>query len=193
MICQEVPLEIFLFRCCAILVSSPQASARFLSGTPTIRLQGVCFLSFPHVHFWGAIGGGMPNRTGNIPRRGSGLSCRLSQPEAGSLTRFTASIIKPLMLHRKGDRTRQLSVGVLGVTLHLLTRFYFSCPKSATIGFEPMIPVRFRMLSASSRLRQGFKLTHKLRLLNDGLTPLPVYGLGADLIRSSWIRTNILR
>ena len=45
-----------------------------------------------------------------------------------------------------------------------------------------MIPVRCRMLSASSRLRQGFKLTHKLRLLNDGLTPLPVYGLGADLI-----------
>ena len=45
-----------------------------------------------------------------------------------------------------------------------------------------MIPVRFRILSASSRLRQGFKLTHKLRLLNDGLTPLPVYGLGADLI-----------
>ena len=53
---------------------------------------------------------------------------------------------------------------------------------AAMIGFEPMIPVRFRMLSASSRLRQGFKLTHKLRLLNDGLTPLPVYGLGADLI-----------
>ena len=53
---------------------------------------------------------------------------------------------------------------------------------AATIGFEPMIPVRCRMLSASSRLRQGFKLTHKLRLLNDGLTPLPVYGLGADLI-----------
>ena len=47
------------------------------------------------------------NRTGNIPRQGSGLSCRLSQPEAGSLTRFTASIIKHLMLHRKGDRTRQ--------------------------------------------------------------------------------------
>ena len=53
---------------------------------------------------------------------------------------------------------------------------------AATIGFEPMIPVRFRMLSASSRLRQGFKLTHKLRLLNDGLSPLPVYGLGADLL-----------
>lgn len=53
---------------------------------------------------------------------------------------------------------------------------------TATIGFEPMIPVRFRLLSASSRLRQGFKLTHKLRLLNDGLSPLPVYGLGADLI-----------
>lgn len=63
---------------------------------------------------------------------------------------------------------------------------------AATIGFEPMIPVRFRMLSASSRLRQGFKLTHKLRLLNDGLSPLPVYGLGADLIRSSWTRTNII-
>lgn len=31
-------------------------------------------------------------------------------------------------------------------------------------------------------MRQGFKLTHKLRLLNDGLTPLPVYSLGADLI-----------
>ena len=31
-------------------------------------------------------------------------------------------------------------------------------------------------------MRQGFKLTHKLRLLNDGLTPLPVYGLGADLV-----------
>lgn len=46
------------------------------------------------------------DRTGNIPRQGSGLSCRLSQPEAGSLTRFTASIIKHLMLHRKGDRTR---------------------------------------------------------------------------------------
>lgn len=54
--------------------------------------------------------------------------------------------------------------------------------RAATIGFEPMIPVRCRMLSASSRLRQGFKLTHKLRLLNDGLPPLPVYGLGADLI-----------
>lgn len=48
--------------------------------------------------------------TGNIPRRLSGLSCRLSQPEAGSLTRFTASIIKPLMLHRKGDRTRRLFI-----------------------------------------------------------------------------------
>ncbi len=48
------------------------------------------------------------NRTGNIPRQGSGLSCRLSQPEAGSLTRFTASIIKHLMLHRKGNLTRQL-------------------------------------------------------------------------------------
>lgn len=69
------------------------------------------------------------NRTGNIPRRGSGLSCRLSQPEAGSLTRFTASIIKHLMLHRKGDLTRQLSVGVFSVSLHLLARFYFSCPK----------------------------------------------------------------
>lgn len=68
------------------------------------------FLSFPRVHFWGAIGGGVP-MTGNIPRRGSGLSCRLSQPEAGSLTRFTASIIiKPLMLHRKGDRTRRLFI-----------------------------------------------------------------------------------
>ena len=103
------------------------------------------------------------NRTGNIPRQGSGLSCRLSQPEAGSLTRFTASIIKHLMLHRKGDLTRQFSVGVFSVSLHLLARFYFSCPKAATIGFEPMIPVRCRMLSASSRLRQGFKLTHKLR------------------------------
>ena len=51
------------------------------------------------------------NRTGNIPRQGSGLSCRLSQTEAGSLTRFTASIIKHLMLHRKGDLTRQFSVG----------------------------------------------------------------------------------
>ena len=46
--------------------------------------------------------------------------------------------------------------------------------RTATIGFEPMTP--------SSRLRQGFKLTHKLRPLNDGLPPLPVYGLGADLI-----------
>lgn len=45
-----------------------------------------------------------------------------------------------------------------------------------------MTPVRCRMLSTPSRLRQGFKLTHKLRLLNDGLTPLPVYGLGADLV-----------
>ena len=69
------------------------------------------------------------NRTGNIPRRGSGLSYRLSQPEAGSLTRFTASIIKHLMLHWKGDRTRQFSVGVFGVPLHLLVRFYFSYPK----------------------------------------------------------------
>ena len=69
------------------------------------------------------------NRTGNIPRQGSGLSCRLSQPEAGSLTRFTASIIKHLMLHWKGDRTRQFSVGVFGVPLHLLARFYFSYPK----------------------------------------------------------------
>lgn len=69
------------------------------------------------------------NRTGNIPRQGSGLSCRLSQPEAGSLTRFTASIIKHLMLHRKGDLTRQFSAGVFGVSLHLLARFYFSCPK----------------------------------------------------------------
>lgn len=69
------------------------------------------------------------NRTGNIPRQGSGLSCRLSQPEAGSLTRFTASIIKHLMLHRKSNRTRQFSVGVFGVSLHLLVRFYFSYPK----------------------------------------------------------------
>ena len=34
-------------------------------------------------------------------------------------------------------------------------------------------------------MRQGLKLTHKLRLLNDGLTPLPVYGLGADLFHPS--------
>lgn len=69
------------------------------------------------------------NRTGNIPRQWSGLSCRLSQTEAGSLTRFTASIIKHLMLHRKGDRTRQISVGVFGVALHLLVRLCFSYPK----------------------------------------------------------------
>ena len=70
------------------------------------------------------------NRTGNIPRRGSGLSCRLSQPEAGSLTRFTASIIKHLMLHLEGDRTRRFSVGVFSVSLHTLARFCFSCPKT---------------------------------------------------------------
>lgn len=62
---------------------------------------------------------GTPFSTGNIPRQVSGLSCRLSQTEAGSLTRFTASIIKHLMLHRKGDRTRRFSVGVFGVALHL--------------------------------------------------------------------------
>lgn len=98
------------------------------------------------------------NRTGNIPRQGSGLSCRLSQPEAGSLTRFTASIIKHLMLHRKGDLTRQFSVGVFGVSLHLLARFYFSCPKAATIGFEPMIPVRCRMLDPFITLAAGFQV-----------------------------------
>ena len=63
------------------------------------------------------------NRTGNIPRQGSGLSCRLSHPEAGSLTRFTASIIKHLMLHRSGCRTRQLSVSVFGVPLRLCQGF----------------------------------------------------------------------
>lgn len=67
--------------------------------------------------------------TGNIPRQGSGLSCRLSQPEAGSLTRFTASIIKHLMLHRKGDQTRRLFGGCFWCFASPLTRFYFSCPK----------------------------------------------------------------
>nr|DAR47550.1 MAG TPA: hypothetical protein [Caudoviricetes sp.] len=77
--------------------------------------------------------------TGNIPRRGSGLSCRLSQPEAGSLTRFTASIIKPLMLHRKGDRTRRiLSLRGIGVT-----------PLYATVTrLEPLFNTTARPLNA---------------------------------------------
>ena len=43
--------EYFLFHCrCAILVSSPQASAGFLSINSTICSQGACFLVFPRRH-----------------------------------------------------------------------------------------------------------------------------------------------
>lgn len=127
-----------------------------LVAVESATVNGRSVSSFSVRPFWDTVGGGVPNLTGNIPRQGSGLSCRLSQPEAGSLTRFTASIIKHLMLHRKGDRTRQLSVGVLSVPLHLLARFYFSCPKAAMIGFEPMIPVRCRMLDPFITLAAGF-------------------------------------
>lgn len=41
------------------------------------------------------------------------------------------------MLHRSGDRTRQLLVGVLGVSLHLLARFYFSCPNASAGALNP--------------------------------------------------------
>ena len=40
---------------------------------------------------------------------------------------------------------------------NISTRFYFSCPKAATIGFEPMIPVRCRMLDHFITLAAGFQ------------------------------------
>lgn len=96
------------YRLLSILDATPiyRIGAPPLVAVKSATVNGRSVSSFSVRPFWDTVGGRKPNSTGNIPRRGSGLSCRLSQTEAGSLTRFTASIIKHLMLHRKGDRTR---------------------------------------------------------------------------------------